>query len=125
MSGARAVLGLALAWLLATPAPAPAADAATRGQQSYEQLCASCHGPAGKGDGPAGLAALPMPRDFSVGQFKFDADSDGRPGTDNDLFLVIRDGALAAGGNPLMAAWGHLGDEGIRELVVYIRSLER
>jgi len=95
------------------------------GRETYEQLCITCHGPEGKGDGPAGLAALPMPRDFSVGQFKFDADSDGRTGTETDLFLVIRDGAMKAGGSPLMAAWGHLGDEPIRELVAYIRSLER
>jgi hypothetical protein len=66
-----------------------------------------------------------MPRDFSVGQFKFDADGDGRNGTDRDLFLVIRDGGAAAGGNPLMAPWGHLGDDRIRELVAYVRSLER
>jgi len=66
-----------------------------------------------------------MARDFSVGQFKFDADSDGHAGSDEDLFLVIRDGALAAGGSPLMAPWGHLGNESIRELVGYVRSLER
>lgn len=95
------------------------------GKKTYEQMCITCHGPEGKGDGPAGIAALPMPRDFSVGQFKFDTDSDGHTGTDADLFLVIRDGGLAAGGSPLMAAWGHLGDESIRELVAYIRSLER
>jgi len=95
------------------------------GQEFYLQHCVNCHGETGKGDGPAGLAALPMPRDFSVGRFKFDADSDGRTGTDHDLFLVIRDGGAAAGGNPLMAAWGHLGDARIRELVAYVRSLER
>ncbi|MGI9432302.1 MAG: c-type cytochrome [Myxococcota bacterium] len=95
------------------------------GAELYEQHCVNCHGVAGKGDGPAGLEALPMPRDFSVGEFKFDADSDGRTGTDRDLFLVIRDGGAAAGGSPLMAPWEHLGDARIRDLVAYIRSLER
>lgn len=109
----------------ATASAAGAADAPLPGQTLYEQNCLSCHGVEGKGDGPAGLAALPMPRDFRVGQFKFDADGDGRTGTDRDLFLVIRDGGAAVGGNPLMAAWGHLGDERIRELVAYVRSLER
>ena len=113
----------ALAMLLASPAEAD--EGGLPGQETYEQLCINCHGPGGKGDGPAGIVALPMPRDFSVGQFKFDADSDGHTGTDEDLFLVIRDGAMQAGGNPLMAAWGQLGDERIRELVIYIRSLER
>ena len=85
----------------------------------------TCHGVEGKGDGPAGLAALPMPRDFSVGRFKFDADGDGRTGTDHDLYLVIRDGAAVVGGNPLMLGWGHLGEDRVRELVAYVRSLER
>ena len=119
----RPLLALPLAALLAVHAEAE--NAPTLGQQTYERLCENCHGPQGKGDGPAGLSALPMPRDFSVGQFKFDADSDGQTGSDADLFLVIRDGAGAAGGSPLMAPWGQLGPESIRELVVYIRSLER
>ena len=117
------LLVFAVAALLA--APARAADAPAPGQQRYQQLCETCHGPEGKGDGPAGLGALPMPRDFSVGLFKFDADSDGRTGSDEDLFLVIRDGGMAVGGSPLMAPWGQLGDDSIRELVLYIRSLER
>jgi mono/diheme cytochrome c family protein len=101
-----------------TPAPLP-------GEATYREICINCHGAEGKGDGPAGLAALPMPRDFSVGQFKFDADGDGRTGTDRDLFLVIRDGAAAVGGNPLMMAWGQLGEDRVRELVAYVRSLEK
>ena len=117
------VPALILALTLAQAAAAdPAPDA---GRVTYEQLCINCHGPEGKGDGPAGIATLPMPRDFSVGAFKFDADSDGHTGTDADLFLVIRDGGMAVGGSPLMAAWGHLGETRIRELVAYVRSLER
>ena len=116
-------LVLALTALLAQAA---AADPNVEpGRVSYQQFCENCHGPEGKGDGPAGVDALPMPRDFSVGAFKFDADSDGRTGTDADLFLVIRDGGMAVGGSPLMAAWGHLGEERVRELVAYVRSLER
>ena len=117
------LLVFSLAALLA--APAPAAEPPAPGQQRYQQLCENCHGPEGKGDGPAGLGAQPMPRDFSVGLFKFDADSDGRTGSEEDLFLVIRDGGRAVGGSPLMAPWGQLGDDSIRELVGYIRSLER
>jgi mono/diheme cytochrome c family protein len=121
------VLLLALAAGATGDAPAAKSDtvAPLPGKAIYQQQCAICHGVEGKGDGPAGLAALPMPRDFSVGQFKFDADGDGRAGTDSDLFLVIRNGAGAVGGNPLMVAWAHLGDDPIRDLVAYIRSLER
>ena len=111
--------------VLVLPAVAVADSDDPPGRVSYEQLCVNCHGPEGKGDGPAGIDVLPVPRDFSVGAFKFDADSDGRTGTDEDLFLVIRDGGMAVGGSPLMAAWGHLGDAKVRELVAYVRSLER
>lgn len=129
----RAAAWAALLLLLLLGAPAAAEPVAASeappavlpGRELYVQHCAICHGPEGKGDGPAGLPIVPMPRDFSVGRFKFDADSDGRTGTDRDLFLVIRDGAGAYGGNPLMAPWAHLGEERIHELVAYVRSLER
>lgn len=101
---------------IAEEAPAP-------GKTTYEQLCLNCHGALGKGDGPGAIDAYPIPRDFSVGKFKFDADSDAEKGTDADLALVIRDGAAAYGGSALMVAWGHLGEGQIAELVAYIRSL--
>ncbi len=119
--------GIAIACLaflaVAAVSSAEGETASTHGKLVYEQYCVTCHGVEGKGDGPAGVDLLPMPRDFSVGRFKFDADSDGHTGTDEDLFLVIRDGGAAVGGNPLMAPWGHLGDDTIRDLVAYIRSL--
>jgi len=114
-----------LAGIVGVVAVAGSAEKVHTAKTDYDTLCASCHGPGGKGDGPAGLTLSPMPRDFSVGEFKFDANSDGEPGTDADLMLVIRDGALAYGGHPLMAAWGHLGDERIAGLVGYIRGLRR
>ncbi|MAG31612.1 MAG: hypothetical protein CL908_12060 [Deltaproteobacteria bacterium] len=118
--------GLVVALSLALAVPAAGSEPpAQPGKQTYEDHCALCHGPAGKGDGPVGLPVAPMPRDFSVGRFKFDADSDGRTGTDHDLFLVIRDGAAEFGGSPLMAPWAALGDERIRELIPYVRSFEK
>ena len=36
-----------------------------QGKALFAQECASCHGPAGKGDGPAGLSLTPRPRDFT------------------------------------------------------------
>jgi mono/diheme cytochrome c family protein len=109
-----------IAVLLAAPA---GAEDALPGKTTYEQLCVNCHGTLGKGDGPGGLTAYPVPRDFSVGEFKFDADSDGETGTDADLTLVIRDGAARYGGSPLMAPWGHLSEAQLAELLAYIRSL--
>jgi caa(3)-type oxidase subunit IV len=40
----------------------------TKGKGLYEQQCASCHGAAGHGDGVAGAALNPKPRNFSVAE---------------------------------------------------------
>jgi mono/diheme cytochrome c family protein len=117
----RLVLLTSMAACLLVHGPAHGDVAA--GKQSFDGLCANCHGPRGQGDGPAGIDILPSPRDFTVGEFKFDADSDGEPGTDADLVLVIRNGASVYGGNPLMAPWGQLSEGQIRDLVAYVRSL--
>ena len=118
---------MALAALLAAlafSAPALAGDAAA-GKITYEQLCWTCHGMTGVGDGPAGAALTPPPRDFSVGEFKFDADKNGTPGEDADLNMVITQGAAAFGGNPTMAPWGHLSDDDVSNVIAYIRSLKK
>ena len=36
-----------------------------RGAHLYTQICGSCHGPLGRGDGPAGLGLEPPPTDFT------------------------------------------------------------
>ncbi len=109
--------------LLLLAAPGFAGDAAA-GKATYDMLCTTCHGPTGKGDGPAGVALQPPPRDFSVGEFKFDADKNGTPGEDNDLKLVIQNGAAAYGGNPVMAPWGHLADADLDNVVAFIKTLK-
>jgi mono/diheme cytochrome c family protein len=115
--------GLAASGLL-VPAAAQAADAAN-GKTLFEQNCASCHGTGGKGDGPTGVALAAQgthPRDFTKADFKFDTDKDGKVGTDADLANVIKNGAGAYGGSPLMAPWGHLGDAAIADLIAHIRT---
>ena len=116
------VLLAAAAWLL--PASALAGDAAA-GKEKYTIFCVTCHGETGKGDGPGGAGLQPPPRDFSTGDFKFDADKNGTPGEDADLKMVIAQGAAAFGGSPLMTPWGGtLTDEDIDNLVAVIRSLK-
>lgn len=48
-------------------APVEGLDAAdpTRGEALYGQHCASCHGTAGKGDGPAAAGLAPPPADLT------------------------------------------------------------
>jgi mono/diheme cytochrome c family protein len=121
---ARLLIVFTTALVLAAPAAFAAGDAAA-GKKNYDTLCFTCHGSAGKGDGPAGAALTPPPRDFSVGDFKFDADKTGTPGEDAGLALVVMNGAGAYGGNPSLAPWGHLSDPAVADLVAYVRSLGR
>jgi mono/diheme cytochrome c family protein len=114
---------LALAALL-LPTAALAGDAAA-GKQTYNTVCFTCHGMTGKGDGPAGAALNPKPRDFSTGSFKYDANGDGTPGEDADLVLVIKNGAAKYGGSAVMAPWGYLSDSDIDNVVAYIRTLNQ
>jgi len=115
---------VALATLLA-PAGALAGDAAA-GKTVYTVNCLSCHGETGKGDGPVGLVLQPPPRNFSVGEFKFDTDKDGKVGTDADLEAVITQGAGAFGGNQMMAPWGGmLSEDDIANVIAYIHTLKQ
>jgi len=115
----------ALATLLA-PMSATAAGDAAAGKVVYTTNCASCHGDSGKGDGPVGQVLQPPPRNFTVGDFKFDANKDGKVGTDADLTLVITKGAGAFGGNQMMAAWGGmLSEADIANVIAYIRTLKQ
>jgi mono/diheme cytochrome c family protein len=109
---------------LVIPAIALAAGDAAEGKKTYDVLCMLCHGVTGSGDGPAGAAIDPPPRNFSLGEFKFDPDKDGATGTDEDLFVVIKKGGAAFGGNPVMVSWVHLSDAEVANLIAYIRTLK-
>ncbi len=43
----------------------PTPELMARGKTLFSQTCSSCHGPEGRGDGPAGANLTPRPRDFS------------------------------------------------------------
>lgn len=121
-----AALAAAAAWLL--PAVAGAADAAA-GKAKYDIFCATCHGPAGKGDGPAAAAAASMgnpPRDFSKGEFRFDTDGDGKAGSDADLRNIVANGAQKYGGNQMMAPWGGtLQGADLDNIIAYLHTLQK
>ncbi len=120
----RKLFGITAASLWLAPAAALAGDAAA-GKATFTANCASCHGEGGKGDGPVGAALNPPPRDFTTADFKFDTNSDGKTGTDEDLTNVIRNGGAAFGGSPLMAPWPTLSDAEVSNVIAYIRSLKK
>jgi mono/diheme cytochrome c family protein len=116
---------LAAAALVTLPALAAQAGDAAAGKVKYDMFCATCHGPAGKGDGPA-APKDPAPRDFSKGDFKYDADKDGKAGADADLALIIKNGAAAYGGSPLMVGWGAaLQEADVANIIAYVHSLKQ
>ncbi len=66
------------------------------GKRVFAQRCAVCHGPDGKGNGPAAPSMFPRPRDFSSGIFKYKSTAAGEPPTDADLLRTVRDGLPAS-----------------------------
>ena len=81
-------------------------------KKNIETNCVTCHGPNGKGDGPA-AAALPPPKPADRTSSKLAAESDG------ELFWKISNGRGA------MPPWKHLPDKDRWEIVNYIRTLQK
>ena len=92
-----------------------AAGDAAKGKEVYNNTCASCHGPTGKGDGVAAAALDPKPRDLSNAEYV--------SGLSNEhLTKVISQGGASVGLTALMPAWeGVLQPEDITNVVEYIR----
>lgn len=116
-----ATLGI-LALAVAVGIPVGAAGAAPRGdagrgQTLYAQKCAVCHGPTGRGDGPAEFVLFPKPRDLTSGKFKIR--STPTLPTDEDLFRVVSQGIPGTA----MPGWGSLTEQERWDLVAYVKTL--
>jgi mono/diheme cytochrome c family protein len=66
------------------------------GWRTYVRRCAVCHGPDGRGNGPAAPSLIPRPADFTRGQFKYKSTPGNQPPTDEDLVRVVSDGLQAS-----------------------------
>ena len=110
----------------APAAPAPAAPAETgpitlgdpaRGKMIYDTYCVTCHGPTGKGDGPAAATLPKKPANHSDGNFM-------NPLPNEELYKAIKEGGQAIGKSNAMPPWGAtLNDEQLRDVLGYVRSL--
>jgi mono/diheme cytochrome c family protein len=114
----------ALFFIMLTPLTCLATDV-EEGKILFVTYCESCHGANGDGNGPAAAEFVLKPRDFALAAFKFDTDADWQRGTDHDLADVIKEGAADFGGSNLMPGWSQLSDNEIKQLIVYIRSLQK
>jgi cbb3-type cytochrome c oxidase subunit III len=81
------------------------------GKKAYKRLCASCHGPMGKGDGGMALSGG-TPSDLTDETWDYGS-------TDGEIFSSIRDGVSS----DMLAYKEKLTETQIWELVNYIRSL--
>lgn len=107
----------AAAALCMTAANVQAADAEA-GKIKFQQFCATCHGPAGAGDGPASAALKPKPRALNDAEWQASVD-------DDYIKKVVAEGGPAVGLSPMMTAWGHaLKGDDLENVLAYIRSLD-
>ena len=102
------------------PPAAGAPETATPVQKLYVQHCAVCHGPDGRGNGPAAPSMIPRPRDFTQGSYKYKSTPAGAPPSDDDLYAAIADGLAASA----MPGWRDiLAPDQIRGLVGVVKAM--
>jgi len=90
-----------------------------KGKDIYTKSCASCHGPAGKGDGVAAAALNPKPANLADKATISKLD-------DATLTNVIAKGGPAVGKSPLMPPFnGQLKDQDVKDVIAYVRSLAK
>lgn len=102
----------------AAPA-APTAEDKAAAVELFNNRCTPCHGPQGRGDGPASAALTPKPRNFG--------DPEWQKGvTDEHLEKIIVYGGAAVGKSPAMPANPDLDQKPgvVKELRAHIRSLQ-
>ena len=80
-----------------------------RGEALFGRHCSGCHGPTGRGDGPAAEALLPAPRDLATAHF-----------SDRALSRILWAGVPGSS----MPAWNELPANDLRALAVFVRSLD-
>lgn len=120
MSGAT-VRGMEVlvAVLLLLPVPVLGQGNPAKGKDLYVKYCAGCHGPAGKGDGPAAATLTPKPADFTN-----KAHMTGLK--DQYLFDLIQKGGAALGKSPLIPPFGStLKTSEIWDVIAYVKSLAK
>jgi len=106
----------------AMPSQPPAGESSFRGDPAkgaatYAQICSTCHGPTGGGDGPAAAGLNPKPAPHNDPEYMAKI-------SDEEMYNAIKNGGAAVGKSPLMPAWGAtLTDQQIRDVLAFTRTL--
>jgi mono/diheme cytochrome c family protein len=111
-------------WVVPPPVPPEMLAASTQqtgdpiaaGKQIFMQICTPCHGPEGRGDGPASVSLDPKPRNLTDPAYM-------APLNDRYLFELISRGGIAVGKSNQMPAQSALAAQDIGNLVAYVRTL--
>lgn len=87
-----------------------------KGADLFATNCASCHGPTGQGDGPAGLSLNPKPRNQTNSkEYKYGYGDLG-------IFRTVKHGVTGTGMAPF---GGTLSDEDIWAVTNFVRTLQK
>lgn len=108
-AGAAVVLATA-AGAAGTPKKTP--ELVSKGKASYETNCAACHGASGKGDGEAGAAMDPKPRDLVAGKY-------ARGASPAQVFATVSKGIEGT----TMVGYDHLSEEERWAITYYVLEL--
>lgn len=98
-------------------------DSITKGKAIYTVNCATCHGDKGDGNGVAGAALVPKPRDFTKGEYAQGASPQQVYDTITGGFTK-GDPAKGIKPNPIMMAFGHLSAADRSNVTYYVLSMK-
>ena len=116
MTKSTTILAAAAALLLATSAgaaePKKTPELVAKGKVSYETNCTACHGPKGLGDGEAGAALEPKPRNLVTEKYKLGT----KPAQVHEMLKKGIDGTT-------MVSFAHLPDDELWALTYYVLDL--
>ena len=79
----------------APPASGPSAAELSQAQELFAGRCTPCHGPKGRGDGPASAGLTPKPRNFTDATWQAKV-------TDEHIERIVLYGGAAVGKSPAM-----------------------
>jgi len=97
------------------------ADLREMGREVFVDHCAGCHGARGDGAGRAATFLSPLPRDFTVGVFKFRSTPSGSLPTDGDLYRTVTRGVRWTA----MPTWHEVPDKERIAVVAYLKTLSK
>jgi len=90
-------------------------DPIAAGKILFTSACVQCHGPEGKGDGPASVPLDPKPRNLTEAGYVAKL-------SDRHIFELISRGGIAVNKSPQMPAFP-LNSQDINNIIAYVRTL--